>query len=308
MNSDEILTIICLTFNHANFIHKTLEGFVSQETEYKFKVIVHDDASTDGTQTIIREFEQKYPNLFECIYQSQNAYSKGIDIKHTYIQPLVKSKYIALCEGDDYWCDKTKIQSQLSYLINSPDTAMCVHNTQYIDFDGDLLKKQFNNSSINKDYSFPDVLKAGGGGLFHTSSMIMKTEVYFDIPDYFYLKGVGDYPITLYAASLGDIHYIGKIMSYYRSNNPNSWIGRMKQNVKLYANHYYDEYLFLENIEKNINSFHHAFKIAKGRCIYSIIRYKECPRNYGLKLTKYIFILSYLIYRIGNEIKNTINR
>ena len=105
-NNQIVVSIQCLTYNHAPYIRQCLDGFVMQKTNFRFEAIIHDDASTDGTQEIIREYEKKYPDIIKPIYQKENQYSKGIPGYITnIISSKCKGKYFALCEGDDFWID-----------------------------------------------------------------------------------------------------------------------------------------------------------------------------------------------------------
>lgn len=120
-----VVSICCATYNHSSYIRQCLDGFVTQKTSFSFEVIVHDDASTDGTQDIIREFAARYPDIIKPIYQTENQYSKGVRINLTYIFPRIKGKYVAICEGDDYWTDPYKLQKQVDFLESHPDYVMC---------------------------------------------------------------------------------------------------------------------------------------------------------------------------------------
>lgn len=109
---EPLVSICCITYNHAPYIRQCLEGFLIQKTTFPFEILIHDDASTDGTADIIREYEARYPHLIKPIYQVENQYSKGTKISSTYNYPRAKGKYIALCEGDDYWTDPLKLQNK----------------------------------------------------------------------------------------------------------------------------------------------------------------------------------------------------
>ena len=98
-----LVSICCITYNHAPYIRQCLDGFMMQQTNFTFEVLIHDDASTDGTADIIREYESKYPDIIKPIYQTENQYSKGVKVSATFNFPRAKGKYIAMCEGDDYW-------------------------------------------------------------------------------------------------------------------------------------------------------------------------------------------------------------
>ncbi len=122
-----LLSIICLTYNHAAFIKETLEGFIRQETDFPFEVIVHDDASTDSTTAIIREYAARYPSLIKPIYQRENQYSLGVPFS-TRLFAQARGRYIAYCEGDDYWTDPRKLQIQVDFLEKYRDYVMTYHD------------------------------------------------------------------------------------------------------------------------------------------------------------------------------------
>lgn len=129
MSSSIKLSICCLAYNHAKFIRQALDGFLMQKTNFPFEVLIHDDASTDGTADIIREYEAKYPDIIKPIYQTENQYSKGVDV--SFINFLrIQGEYVALCEGDDYWTDPLKLQKQVDFLDNHPDCSMCFHTAE----------------------------------------------------------------------------------------------------------------------------------------------------------------------------------
>ena len=113
---DIIVSIITLTYNHEPYIRECLDGNLMQQTSFKFELLIHDDASTDNTANIIREYAAKYPNIIKPIYQTENQYSQKVPIGCTYLYPRAQGKYIALCEGDDYWTDPLKLQKQVDFL------------------------------------------------------------------------------------------------------------------------------------------------------------------------------------------------
>ena len=126
---EPLVSIICDAFNQEAYIATCLEGFINQKTDFPFEVLIHDDASTDNTAAIIREYENKYPHIINPVYQTENKYSKGIGIWFTYQFPRVKGKYIALCEGDDYWSDPLKLQKQVDFLEANPEYGLCYTKT-----------------------------------------------------------------------------------------------------------------------------------------------------------------------------------
>lgn len=108
------VSIICLTYNQEKYIRDTLDGFLIQQTNFNYEILVHDDVSTDGTVEILKEYQQKYPDKIRLILEEENQYSKGVDITKDICFPLVRGKYIAFCEGDDYW---TKVSFRRSMIL-----------------------------------------------------------------------------------------------------------------------------------------------------------------------------------------------
>ena len=224
------VVVYCLTYNHRKYIHQTLEGFVNQKTNFPFKVIVHDDASTDGTSEIVKDYAIRYPDIIIPIFQKENQYSKHISIFKQFIQPKIDAKYTAICEGDDYWCDENKLQIQYDYMESHPSCALCVHNTEMIAESGVSLKKFFNYNHKDVDYKAEDVIKNVPGGLFHTSSFFYKTEMRRKKTREFEMKYVGDYPLAIYLSCNGYVHYVAKTMSKYRVGSTGSWVKANSKN------------------------------------------------------------------------------
>ena len=124
MKDQPLVSIICLVFNHGKYLRQCLDGFVCQKTSFPFEIIIHDAASTDNSQEIIKEYVSKYPGLFVPILQTENQYSKGVRIGFTFMYPKARGKYIAECEGDDYWTDPLKLQKEVDFLESNPDYGL----------------------------------------------------------------------------------------------------------------------------------------------------------------------------------------
>ena len=120
-----LVSICTITYNHAPYIRQCLDGILKQKTLFSFEILIHDDASTDDTANIIREYEARYPNVIQPIYQTENQYSKGISFISKFNFERARGKYIAMCEGDDYWTDPLKLQKQVDFLENHPDYSIC---------------------------------------------------------------------------------------------------------------------------------------------------------------------------------------
>ena len=119
---DEIVvSVICMAYNHEAWIRDALEGIVTQQAPFRFEVLVHDDASTDGTVEIIRDYQARYPDLIVPVFQRENQYSRGEPVMQRFVAPLVRGRYVALCEGDDYWTDPFKLAKQVAALEARPE-------------------------------------------------------------------------------------------------------------------------------------------------------------------------------------------
>lgn len=141
-NEDVLVSIICEVYNHEPYLRECLEGFVMQQTNFLYEILIHDDASTDGSVAIIREYEQKYPHLFKPIYQKENQYSKGVSIWRDIQIPRAQGKYIAICEGDDYWTDPLKLQKQVDILEADETLMACCTDCSVVDNHSALLKEK----------------------------------------------------------------------------------------------------------------------------------------------------------------------
>ena len=141
---DPLVTIRCTVYNHEPFLRQCLDGFVMQETTFPFEAIVHDDASTDGSAAIIREYAERYPDIIKPIYESENQYSKHdgslARIMDAAMHPA--SKYVAVCEGDDYWTDSYKLQKQVDFLESHSDFAFCCSNHLCYQQESGLMEKE----------------------------------------------------------------------------------------------------------------------------------------------------------------------
>jgi glycosyltransferase involved in cell wall biosynthesis len=169
---EPLVSIICTTYNHGSFIRQCLDGFMMQKTNFTFEVLIHDDASTDNTADIIREYEDKYPDIIKPIYQTENQYQKGVKIGITYLYPRAKGKYIAECEGDDYWTDPLKLQKQVDFLEKHSEYVMCSHMCdRFCDTTGEFVRK-ISDNDVN--YSLPEFLK--GEWYYQTLSVLFRRD------------------------------------------------------------------------------------------------------------------------------------
>ena len=243
--TDEIMvSVLCLAYNHEKYIRKCLDGFVMQKTNFRFEVIIHDDASTDKTAEIIREYEEKYPNIIKPIYQTENQFSKGIKITGQILLPKAKGKYIALCEGDDFWTSPYKLQKQVDALESNKDCCIALHKVRAISKDGAEEKHTYPSFEINKTVipqeEFLKIVCKGYN--FQTSSFMFKADEYIKYqrnkPEFAKICPIGDVPTLMYFASFSDACYINEEMSKYRLVSQGSWNERQNISAEFRVKHY----------------------------------------------------------------------
>ena len=206
MNSDVLVSICCITYNHAPYIRQCLDGFIMQKTNFKFEILIHDDASTDGTADIIREYEAKYPSIFKPIYQTENQYSKGKNISATYNWPRAVGKYIAQCEGDDYWTDPLKLQKQVDFMEANPEYVLCCHRYKiYNQNDGTWNNDSASHilNSYPNGYVFTNKENLNVGWFTKTMTLLIRNDALKNMPNTRGFKYWRDFHINYYLLKQG---------------------------------------------------------------------------------------------------------
>ncbi len=300
----------CLAYNHEKYIRSALEGFVMQKTNFKFEVFVHDDASTDNTARIIREYAEKYPDIIKPIYQTENQYSQGIKITKAFILPRVSGKYIAICEGDDYWTDENKLQKQFDIMESNDNVSMCVHSVQKVSEDDTekqgLIPSEDLNYNSNKLFTseeLVDLVISNYAYLFHTSSYFLRKKIIEESANGLSNYINGDESLLRTAISCGDVYYLNDVMSNRRMwavgnyNNRRLLFSEEKKisdRIKwAKAYEYFNEMTEFEYNDKVVNNIYDRV----------ISLYLDYPRNKDIKLlfkgikNKYIFNWKYSIKR-----------
>lgn len=260
-----LVSVICTVYNHESYLRDCFNGFIIQQTSFPIEILVHDDASTDNSASIIQEYTANYPDIFKPIYQKENQFSKGKDIFQITVTQA-QGKYIALCEGDDYWTDPLKLQKQIDILESNPDVTL-VHTGFYnVDSNGQIFhrKKYEQYQEISKKET--GLTQLLNWNYILTVSVVMRKDVIsstlFKGSPLFY-----DYTNFLGAAFLGRIKYIPDKTCAYRQN-PN---GLTQQNLaalskklyciyKYFANYYLSSYIKEHKIDHPILSMFFILK------------------------------------------------
>lgn len=225
-DNNVLVSIICTAYNHEKYIKSALDGFVMQKTSFPFEALIHDDASTDNTASIIKEYAEKYPEIIVPILQTENQFSKKISITSDILLPMVHGKYVAFCEGDDFWTNENKLQSQIDFLENNPDYIACVHNTTFHYCSGEKKDELMISKNYEHDVLFEDVIW-GMKNAYQTSSLVIKKEFLYNLPDFYYTAlqyGFGDFPRAVWNTIVGKVHFLPYNMSTYRyMSTSTSW-------------------------------------------------------------------------------------
>lgn len=291
---NEIMVSICMaTYNHEKYIRQALDSIVNQKTNFKFELLVHDDASTDKTPGIIKEYEEKYPDIVKPIYQTENQYSKGVKISFVYNYPRISGKYTAFLEGDDFYLDENKLQEQFDIMEKNQSCSLCTHKVVVKNEDLTVDTGFHPNIDLKEGmHNADDILKIYLGKInymFQTSSYFAKSEIIKkllnEMPEFVSNSPVGDFPLMLYFAISGDIYYIDKVMSVYRRGSIGSWTMGQKDN-KTANKFYFNLSKMLDEFDKYTdNKYNEYSEKTKHFCYYSIAYnnndYKSLKKEYS---------------------------
>jgi glycosyltransferase involved in cell wall biosynthesis len=255
-----LVSVCCITYNHEPYIRDAIEGFLMQETDFPFEVIIHDDASTDKTAEIVREYAEQYPQIIKPIFQTENQYSKGVGVSATYVWPRVQGEYIALCEGDDYWIKNDKLQKQIDYLQAHEECSMCLHTAEKLSPDKSI-KLGFLGlpGAGSRQYKLQDI----GDKFFATASYVFRKKIVDNLPHCYKIsKTAGDFILFLLLLDLGYCFYFDEVMSVYRVQVPGGMNDRLKQarkNKKQIRDYYFNRQKVLMAFNKHTEYRHNSF-------------------------------------------------
>lgn len=304
MNNPTV-TVWCLTYNQKEFIKDALDGFVMQKTSFPFEVIVHDDASTDGTTDIVNDYAHKFPNIIKPMIETENQWQKG-GLKHIISimnEKHRRGKYIAFCEGDDFWTDPLKLQRQVDFLESHPDYSMCFHSA----------KKKYETNAMawidceniqDKDYDATDVFV---NWTIPTASVLCRKEAMDFYANLKHSELIQNYDIfiILSCAMVGKLRGMHEQMSVYRiqsegltynkkalirctMNNPGHFL-TLKENFPIVDSKPIDDTLSKVFFERAIiqDLFSNKLKDLLMSCGYSYKRFfKMLGRHVVLKCKK----------------------
>ncbi|MBP7509335.1 MAG: glycosyltransferase [Prolixibacteraceae bacterium] len=216
-----LVSICCLTYNHEPYIKQCLDGFLMQKTNFPFEILIHDDASVDNTQNIIKNYELKHSDIIKPIYQKENQYSKGIGVSRVYQFPRAKGKYIAMCEGDDYWIDPYKLQKQVDFLETHPEYVFSFHDSIILNQRTGEKRMRIGDRQIDNTVDLKSLIIQKN---IPTASIVFRNFLdYAQLPDWIGKISNGDYGLCVLLAEEGPGKYLPEAMSVYRIHEGGVW-------------------------------------------------------------------------------------
>ncbi len=212
------VSVLCLTYNQESYIRKALDSILSQRVLFKYELVIHDDASTDKTSDIVREYKESYPDIINLIRSDRNKYSRKISFINTLITDVCKGKYVAICEGDDYWIDDEKLQRQYDALEAHPENDMCACWGCTVTEDGEREVSQIRPIEGDGILSMEETI-IGGGQYLVTAGLFFRRKMCEDMLGLSAL----DYSWQMRGAMRGGIVYLDRKMAVYRRYAKGSW-------------------------------------------------------------------------------------
>lgn len=221
MKDNMMVSISCTTYNHVAYIHQCLDGFLMQKCNFNYEILIHDDASTDGTIDIIKEYQEKYPEIIKPYIQKENQWSQGVrGMNAKYNFSRAKGKYIAMCEGDDYWTDPLKLQKQVDFLEANEDCSLVYHRVQIYDEEEKFFSEEILNKSLTIQKRTIEEL-ALKGNFIHTPSVLFRNNLI--LPERLFKLTVGDYVLWFLNGEKGKLGYLPDQMAVYRFSEKSTW-------------------------------------------------------------------------------------
>lgn len=316
LNKKEIkVSICCMVYNQEKYLETMLSSLVNQECDFGYEIIVHDDASTDLSATIIKKYLEKYPDLIVPIFQKENQYSKGIKISQTYIYPKVRGTYIAFCEGDDYWIDRHKLSKQFKHMEENKGCSICTHYVQPISengkkIKGDLIPGIDLTTGEISAAQYAEWVIGRSECTFQLSSYFIRFELIKDLikktPQFMLVASAGDEGLQRYCMNKGNLFFISDIMSCYRVNSIGSWNSRENSTIEKKEKHcaamkqmdiLFDEFSN-QRFHKTVKSglLYRDFLLLIQKKEYKQLRtsvYKECWKKRTFKNRIKLYALSF---------------
>lgn len=279
-----LVSICCITYNHVRFIDQAIQSFLNQKTDFEFEIIINDDCSTDGTTEKLVEYQRKYPEKIQLVLHEKNEWQqgkRGIFARNTF--PKASGKYIALCEGDDFWNNDQKLQIQVDFLEKNEEYSAFAHQSSVVSETGNKVHREVFKVGVPETLLLKDFI---GPRWFHTASLMFRTCIIKEnqLPTNI---ASGDRALYLLLSSSGKVHFSEKVMCCYRKNAASM---SAQANARLL-----EEDLNIISWMKKINPDFPSAKYAQ-HLHHSILSYsKILPKNIAFR-----HLIGYIYYSFHN--------
>lgn len=235
-----LVSVCCITYNHERYIAQAIEGFLMQKTNFPYEVVIGEDCSTDTTRETVYEYAAKHPQAIRVVTSERNVGARSNGIR---TRSAARGRYVALCEGDDYWTNPLKLQKQVDFLQKHPECTVCFHNAEMIYEDQRQESHNYCPSGQKQISGLEDLLRLD---FIPTCSVMYRRGVVPELPDWFHLAPTGDWPLLLLHAEKGKIGYIDEVMGVRRVHSTGAWCSLTRtemehKNIKFY--HYANAHL-----------------------------------------------------------------
>lgn len=296
--SDEtpIVSVLMFVYNQSAYLEKSIQSVIGQVGDFPAEVIIHDDASTDGSRAIIQSYAERYPGIIISILQEENQMHQGIDFVKQFVMPRVRGKYLAYCEGDDYWIEPRKLLIQIKILERHPEFSAVCHNCKVVDADDNEIKpvRKFYPFKKNTVYTLNE-LAYEGRMPGQTASVVMRASNMNDLPDetrnqFRAIRHcVGDRKRTLLILLSGNALCLKRAMSAYRyvTEGGTSWNARTK-GKNLSGRYFVQEYDFRTFAEKYFDRELHNDYVLFGTGLMAFWRAAVNPSDDNLAQYKLV--------------------
>jgi len=278
-NNETMVSVGMITYNHEPYIAQAIEGVLAQKTNFSFELIIGEDCSTDNTAAIIKEYAQKYPDILKARYNISNL---GVMVNAVETMQQCTGKYMAFCEGDDYWTDQYKLQKQVDFLEANEDYSLCFNETDFLY--GDILKSDQYQKMIPEE---SDILQLAQGNYIYTNTAVFRKSAVNNLPQKIFESYAGDYFLFLLICQHGKIKKIPEVMGVYRIHENGIW-SKLSENNQC-EKHLEIFQLIMDYFKENVQVYDRLKIQYINICLHLIENYKSVDEK---KKEEILFLLN----------------
>ena len=266
------VSVCLLAYNHENYVAQALDSILSQRTTFEFEVIARDDASTDGTAEVLLDYRRRYPDTVRLLLEKENRFHdpEAKPVFGRVFAPHARGRYLATCEGDDWWTCPTKLQRQFDYMESHPESNMCCHAVEIVRGDGGRATKLLTCGTVEHDIECDEVMEnwarttSDGIWSLHPSSCFSRRDADIAYASKWRIDvSAGDFVRMCYFSHAAPIHFMPDVMSAYRYLPAQSWTTQAEQDVAVLCQHY-GEFIETMSVIDELTDFRHHDAAMRG--------------------------------------------